>query len=249
MPPSVRAVASSETPPPALTPSPNQELPEELKPFAQLIQQRKTGPARIRLRRHLDAHPDDARAEFLFGLSYHREKKYAAACEHMDRARELEPGYLLAHYFAGWAHYYLGELVEARRAFDTHLALAPEEPDTRFGLGLVEIEDGDLDAAERRFREAIDMQGGENADRRELSKSWARLADVHLLRNEFVEARDALNTSIALYPDQYEALFKLYRVLIRLGEDQRAEEVFAIYQSVKQRIRPDDAGSRQRVNR
>ncbi|MHC5025431.1 MAG: tetratricopeptide repeat protein, partial [Planctomycetota bacterium] len=69
------------------------------------------------------------------------------------------------------------------------------------------------------------------------------------LRNEFVEARDALNTSIALYPDQYEALFKLYRVLIRLGEDQRAEEVFAIYQSVKQRIRPDDAGSRQRVNR
>ena len=48
----------------------------DLVTFYRLIQSRQTGPARVRIRKHLILHPDDGQAEFLFGLSYHREKRY-----------------------------------------------------------------------------------------------------------------------------------------------------------------------------
>ena len=101
---------------PAAEPDPSRVpvvLAESLAPFYRLIVDRDTGAARVRLRKHLNKNPDDGQAEFLFGLSYHREKRYGLARPWFEDAIEHAPDYPPAHYFLGWTRYYLG----AKRAF------------------------------------------------------------------------------------------------------------------------------------
>ena len=102
-------------PPAAVTPPPDAAAPTEaltapLSDHFRLIEQQRTGAARVRLRKHLNRNPDDGRAAFLFGLSYHREKRYALARPWFEQAIEHAPEYDPAWYFFGWALYYLGEV-------------------------------------------------------------------------------------------------------------------------------------------
>ena len=58
-----------------------------------LIQKGRTGAARIRLVKFDKVSPGNGRSAFLYGLSYHQEKKYGKARPHFVRAIELEPSY------------------------------------------------------------------------------------------------------------------------------------------------------------
>ena len=86
-----------------------------------LIEQHQTDTARAALGAYQYKHPDDGQAEFLVGLSFHREKRYGLARPHFGRAVELAPGFHPAYHFQGWCLYYLGEyrvvkeVVTARR--------------------------------------------------------------------------------------------------------------------------------------
>jgi tetratricopeptide (TPR) repeat protein len=207
------------TPPPALDP--------ELTAIARLIGQQQTEAARDRLTPYLQQHAGDGRAEFLMGLSYHREKRYALARPRFERAVELAPDYHPAYHFLGWCLYYLGELTQARTAFEQHLAWMPDEGDSHFGLGLIELDEDRLDVAEQRFHRAIELQAG---DPRGLSKAHARLADVHIRRDDIEAARAELEIATGLWPQHYTAFYKLSRVLNRLGETEAAQRAFRQYQ-------------------
>ncbi len=204
-------------------PAQSRPLNPELSRIFRLIQERKTGPARVQLVKYMKTHARDGQAVFLFGLTYHREKRYAQAREHFDRAIELDPNYALTYYFRAWALYYLGELDASRASFLTHLGYQPDEPDTVFGLGLIALDQGDLDEAQRRFERAIELQEDDAAHARDLAKAHARLGDVLIERGELERARVELQRAVELFPDHYEAYYKLSRVLFRLGEPELAE--------------------------
>ena len=209
-------------PPPALGP--------QLTAVAKLIGQQQTEAARDRLTPYLQQHAEDGRAEFLMGLSYHREKRYTQARPRFERAVELAPDYHPAYHFLGWCLYYLGELSPARAAFERHLDWMPNEGDSHFGLGLIDLDEDRLDAAEQRFRRAIELQADDPRDRRDVSKAHARLADVYIRRDEVEAARAELEIATELWPQHYTAFYKLSRVLNRLGETEAAQQAFRQYQ-------------------
>jgi len=178
------------------------------------------------------SHP--GQAQFILGLSYHRERLYERARDHFARAVELEPDYVTAYFFYGFTLFNLGRLDEARQAFEKYVAEGPEEAEAIFGLGLVALEQDRVDDAERSFLRAIALAQARapgpviSGDAREdLARYHARLADVYLRRDDLPRARAALERSVELWPEHFEPWHKLARVLRRLGDAAGADRAQA----------------------
>jgi tetratricopeptide (TPR) repeat protein len=214
-------------------------LNEELSTFFKLIETRQTGAARVRLKKYMKLHPNDGKGAFLFGLSYHREQKYGSAIPWYEKALELSPEYYLTRHFQGWALYYLGELDLARDAFDEFLKHQPDEPDSNYALGLICLDEDDLEGAEKKLKRAIELgEAKQTRDRKDLSKAHARLGEVYERQEKLPQSKTELMESVELFPDHYEAMYKLYRVLVRMGETEEAKAVHKVYLQTKERIRP-----------
>lgn len=216
--------------------------------FAALIRKGKTGPARVRLHNYLQQHPNDAQATFLFGLSYHTEKKYGEAVTRFQEALKLDPEFHLTNYFHAWAEYYLGNLPDARMAFAEYLKFQPDHADTLFGLGLIDLDEDNLEEAESFFHRSLDVLAaqGKDADPKDIAKSRTRLGEVYERRGDLEKAKTELTAATDSYPDNYEGLYKLYRVLEQLGQTEQATKVHAAYVAAKERLHPGSSLSNDR---
>lgn len=204
-----------------------------------LIRQRHTGPARVQLHNYLEAHANDGQACFLFGLTYHREKKYGEAKPWFEKALQFAPDYAVTHYFYGWTLYWLGDLPTSKREFETYLKSNPSEHDSHFALGLIALDGDDLDEAQRLFKRSMELlEASKIDDKAAMSRAKARLGEVYERQGKLAEARGELEQAVTLYPDHYEALYKLYRVLVRLGDNDKADAVRKQYVETLQRVRP-----------
>jgi tetratricopeptide (TPR) repeat protein len=178
------------------------------------------------------AHP--GQAQFILGLSYHRQRLYDSARGRFAEAVALEPGYVTAYFFYGFTLLNLGRLDEARQAFEAYLAEGPEDPEAAFGLGLVALEQDRVDDAERAIARAIALARSREVGplfsaglREDLSRYHARLADVHLRRGDLQKAHAELERSVDLWPAHFEPWHKLALLLRRLGDAPGAERAQA----------------------
>jgi tetratricopeptide (TPR) repeat protein len=247
-----RAAGSSASPAsvPAVPSAADQKIAPGLQPAYRAIGARNGALARAEVERYIAEAGSAARrgqAEFLIGLSYHDPELYELAEPHFARARELEPGYLATYYYHGFALWKLGRVPEARAAFERYLALEPDKPDALFGLALVALEEDRVEEAEALLRRAIAgteprLRAGTDDDARsDLSRYLARLSDVHLRRDELEAARAALERSVELWPDHYEAWHKLHRVATRQGDAAAASRALENYERVFARRFPERA--------
>ncbi|MEM7228417.1 MAG: tetratricopeptide repeat protein [Planctomycetota bacterium] len=207
-------------------------LPPPLARIFDRIRRGETGVARLELTRYLNNNPQNGQARFLQGLSYHEEKSYALAREHFDTAIEVSPDYYASYYFNGWAAYYLGQLSEAKQMFRMHLTFQPNEGDTHFALGLIAMDENELDVAATSFQRAIELQTGVPARKQSVAKAHARYGEVLTLQNRFEDARDQLTKATTLNPALYEAWYQLSRVLTRLGDDEGAALALARHDEI-----------------
>jgi tetratricopeptide (TPR) repeat protein len=238
-PPTLPATSQPKQNPAQSQPEDPLALSPELTSYFRLIEQRQTGAARVRLKKFIKVHPADGKAVFLFGLSYHREQKYGSAIPWYENALELSPEYYLTRHFQGWALYYLGELELARDAFNEFLKHQPDEPDSNYALGLISLDEDNLEEAETRLKRAIELgEAKQRQDLKDLSKAHARLGEVYERQDKLQDAKAELTKSAELYPDHYEAMYKLYRVLVRLRETEESKRVHQLYLETKERIRP-----------
>lgn len=210
-------------------------LPKELGEIFALIQQGRTGPARVRIVKHQKLHPDDGQSVFLFGLSYHREKKYGRARPYLEKAIEMLPEYGPSHYFLGWTTYYLGDLEASQRAFLTFLEASPNDADTHFGLGLVALDQHDLDNAKTRLERSLALLGHGEFTGRDRSKALTRLAEVALAREDASEARRRLEQAVDAFPENDEALYRLSRLLRQMGDISAADEALLRFRAAWER--------------
>jgi len=212
----------------------------DLQTIARLIASDRTGPARVQLVNYLKTHPGDSQATFLFGLSYHREKKYGEAVDHFRQAIAAPNPYCTTNHFLGWATFYLGELEEARAAFLQFLLCQPDEPDSHYALGLMALDAGDLHEAAGLFNRCHDLAEHDprQARMKLLSKSRYGLGRVHEQNGDYLQAKQEFAQSVELFPDHYEALYRLNRALVKLGEHEQAAEVHERYLQTKERVRP-----------
>lgn len=224
-------------------------LAPELRGAARAIEEQRFETARALAQAHLTTHPDDGQAMFLLGLSHYWTGNYGAARPWLEQALARDPSFNVIHDFLGYSLFLLGELGPARREYEAFLAAQPREPKGHYGLGLIDLEESDLDTAANRFRHAIELH--EELGRSELGRNdpgqlaaraaehaecHARLGEVHFARGEHEAARDALLRATALCPGNISAFYTLSLVQRRLGEDALADEAAAHFESARQAL-------------
>ncbi len=232
--------ATDEADTPLASPPGAVKLKPALQPMFELIRDRQTGPARVRLKNYLNANPNDGQANFLFGLSYHREQKYMQAMPYYDKSLALDPKFFLTHHFRGWALYYMGDLDASHASFETFLQAMPDEPDSLFALGLIALDEDDLATAETRLNRSLEVlqSQGPEADRKALSKAHTRLGEVYERTGRLDDAVAQMTLAVQLFPDHYEAYYKLSRVMARLGRTEEVQQAYDTYEATRNRIRP-----------
>lgn len=191
----------------------------------------------------LEDHPGHGKAELTLGLCEHKRKHYARALPHFERVLARGPtfeGHPTVHYWLGWCFYYLGEPAKARASFERHLEHDPDEGDSHFALGLLDLEEGALSAALGRFERSIELhraveERGGPSRAADIAKAHARSADAHLLRDDLAAAKTALEQCVALHPAHYAAYYKLNEVLRRLGDHGGAQRALQLHELWKRR--------------
>lgn len=187
-------------------------------------------------------HPEWPRANFYLALTYHRENRYEQARDLFKRTLELDPKYDEVRVFYGWCLYYLGEPVESRKMFESYLEIKPDYPDAIFALGLIDFDDDNIESARARFLRAIEL-AQKTKDAPTEAKARARLADVYMRTDQLDQAKQELERSIVLNPDNYETYFKLSRVLQRLDDAEGAKKAREMHDQVRERVRPEGGSS------
>jgi Flp pilus assembly protein TadD len=175
--------------------------------------------AEIVARAALRERPDCARAQFLLGVAVQKQKRYAEAREVLLAAQasgQQFPESRQVDHFLGWASYYLGDLAQAKRHFQSHVGAVPTADDSWFGLGVVAIEESRLGDAESALQRALDLAGDGLPGRPMRAKTLVRLGDVAVLRDRFGDAVDLYEESISIRPDQHEVWTKLARAYERV---------------------------------
>jgi Tfp pilus assembly protein PilF len=71
--------------------------------------------------------------------------------------------------------------------------------------------------------------------RKDMARYESRLADVYLRRDDLARARAALEKAVDHWPDFFESWNKLYKVLVRLGDEAAAKKALAKYQELFER--------------
>jgi Flp pilus assembly protein TadD len=174
----------------------------------------------------LKAKPDCDRAAAIEGIVLNKMKRYEEAKPLLERARDSKqpfPEQKHAAHFLGWCHYHLGELSAAQTAFELHLAVVPNEPDSTFGLGLVALGEDRLDDADRYFAKALEGFSKPRDSAVDRARVLTRMADVALRRDDPAAAEALLRRAIEASPVQHETWSKLARVCDRLGKVQEAD--------------------------
>ncbi len=180
----------------------------------------------------VEARADWDRARLYLGMALQKQRRYDLARPHFEAVADAPDDFenrTAVWYLLGWCRFNLGDLSGAQAAFEAHLAAVPEEGDSHFGLGLIAFEEGELDAALTRFRRSIELhtavQAAQGIDRStDLAKAYARMADVHVQRENWEAARADLATCVGLHPPHYEAWYKLHQTLLQLGDERAAAQ-------------------------
>ncbi len=186
-----------------------------------LIQQQLYEKARQLVAPVVANHPGWAKAHFYLGLTYSKQHQHERARELFMRALKLDPSYHTVRIHCGWSSYLLGRVGESRQMFESLLAVDPNYADAVFALGLLDFDDDNLPSARQHYLRAIELCQG-SKDTRTEAKARARLADVHIRTGDLQAAKQELDRSIQLKPDNAEPYFKLSRVLQRMGDAEGA---------------------------
>lgn len=180
-------------------------------------------------------HPGSYRCRFLRAFTWHRERQFEKAREGFEevlRSGAVFEGSGLVPYYYGWALYHLGRVGEAEVSFREHSSTAPDNAGSWFALGLIALEDHRIAEAESHLVKALGLRRREPKKMRELADTLARLGEVHTLQGHLQLARQDLEEAARIWPRHYNAHYKLYRVLLRLGEKEDAAAALKRHQGL-----------------
>lgn len=240
--PGCRDEGASVKPPPASLGDSDPRIDEALvKIAAGALEEARTIIAEV-----LADHPESYRCRFLEAFTWHRQKRYEKACkgfEEVLRSGAVFAGSAGVLHFHGWALYHLGRLREAEAALRKHAAAVPRTAGTWFGLGLIALEGNRLGEAESFLMKARELQASDPRKKKELAKTLARLGEVHALQGGLEPARKELEEAVRAWPGHYNAHYRLYRVLLRLGDKDAAESALKRHQEIAAEAPAGRAGS------
>ncbi|MFT7667473.1 MAG: Tfp pilus assembly protein PilF [Planctomycetota bacterium] len=190
---------------------------------------------------YLKAHPNDAQANLMIGLSHYRADNHGAARPFFETALALDPNYYITHDYLADALFMLGDMTGSREHYELFASFSPAVPKTYVRLGMIDLEETHVEQAVEQFNHALLLYENSGkkgpavyeAQRAELAAVHARLGDVFFARSDYEAARDELLKSTQIWPRNISAFFTLSLVYRRLGEDVLASEAAEYYESAR----------------
>ena len=232
------APSTDPTPPPAPLPPPG-----EMARCKRLIDAGLYQAARMRLEPIVEAHPGWARAVALLALTYYRESRFEVAAPLFARALAADPEEIAIRPLYGWSLYSLGELDAAEAMFRSLIERKPGYAPAHYALGVIHLDRDETGAARERFETAVRL-ASEQSDPPMAGRAHARLGDLSVRLGDLARAKRELETAVELFPREAEALFKLSRVLQRLGDEEGAAAALARFEAAR-----SEAGAEEHAGR
>ena len=181
------------------------------------------------LRKVADLAPDLAAAHLDLALALADSYDLSAALVQTGEAVRLASQSGVAHFYRGRILYDLNRATEAQRDFETACTLAPQMPEPRYFLALIDKQQGKPQLAANLFEETVKLQP-RNA------MAWYMLGQSLEQQSETAKALAAWRNAIAVDPNFTQALFSLARTL-RSTDQAESAQFMARYNSVQKERR------------
>ncbi len=159
---------------------------------------------------------------------YLDQERYGLAKSELQQAVSIHENIPGAYYQLGLAHWHLGELSEAKAAFERELGFEPPDAYSLYYLGRIALTEGNIAAAVERFEGVIAI--GTVMDVRQ------RLASGYLSVRRTEEAVVLLEETVARWPEQGDSHYLLGRAYQRLGRTAEARSEFELAEHWKNKL-------------
>jgi tetratricopeptide (TPR) repeat protein len=202
--------------------APNSE--EVLSAFAQVaLAARMLVPAITTLDALTRMCPTVAQYHYVLGVALMQAGDMPAAVESLQQADKLEPDRALTLIAFGLAQNSRKQYADARRALAQALDLEPENIDALAALAEADAGVGELARAEDEARRVLARSNGH-------ATANLVMGIVLMKREQYADARDALNKAIAADPSSSPAYYQLSLAYARLGDEANAQKYVELYQ-------------------
>jgi serine/threonine protein kinase/Flp pilus assembly protein TadD len=137
-----------------------------------------------------EKYPQEKHARYELGSFYYAQEKFPEAVSEFEEAIALDPNFGPAFNMLGYAYTRNGDYARAEEAFKHYVAANPGDPNPIDSIAELYLHQGQLDKAESKYREALDLKP-------DFVASCAGLAFVFALREDYDEAYRWLNAFLA----------------------------------------------------
>jgi len=155
---------------------------------------------------------------------------YARSVATLHRALQADPGLPKAHYFSGQADILWEHWSEAAEEFNAELALVPSDPDAKFNLGFVYLQQSKVDDAVELFRQVLVLHPDH-------AKSQYELGKILLDRGNLKEAIDHLEAAARLSPQTDYVHYQLQAAYRKESRTADADRELELYKELKAKSR------------
>ncbi|KAG6556837.1 hypothetical protein Mapa_001784 [Marchantia paleacea] len=188
-------------------------------------------PTEVLLRSYLERHPSDLKA--LQALLYMRLKKGEINAAHavIDKLIELEPDQLEWKFIRAQAFEFVGELDQARQAFEEIIELRPLSARALQGLAVVMQKNGEDERALELLGEAV-KKAVDEGQAKEATNLRMLLGQMHTIQGNLDEAMEQYRTVVEEDPQDYRPYLCQGLVYSIIGEEAEAEKQFKSYRKL-----------------
>jgi tetratricopeptide (TPR) repeat protein len=169
----------------------------------------------------LDLRRDDANALYALGRTQIALAKYEEARASFDRYARLHPSDASGHYALGVTLEALQRGAEARIQFEKSIEIQPAQTESYFQLGRVELEAGELHAADEQFTRVL------NRDPHHAG-ALAGEGRLKFQQKDYAQALDLLGKAVAADASLREAHYYLGMAYARVNRKQDSDKELAI---------------------
>jgi len=157
-------------------------------------------------------------------------RRLAESIRSLDRAIQLDPGYVVAYLRRGFAYSQLAQPARAVADFDTAVRLAPDRPEVYFERGQYFAHVEDYDRAITDYRRAIELAPW-------LRAAYNNLGRAHALKGDLNVALAVFDEALTAHPQNPSGFMERGLVFLRLGRRDHAEHEFRYAESLERDVR------------
>jgi cytochrome c-type biogenesis protein CcmH/NrfG len=173
---------------------------------------------------------DSPQIHILLGQAHYGENDTVRALAELNRALEMDPKTLTAHYYAGLIYLKTGKFDMAAREFQAELSLNPNDSQAKYHLGFILLSEQDTKRGTNLMREVI-RQKPDYADARfELGKTLLQQGDVN-------GAIENLEVAVKLGPEKSHIVYQLCRAYQRAGRMADIQQCRETFRQLKDKAR------------